>query len=281
MKVCCGIIVYNPQKSDIENIKYYSNNFEKVYVYNNTEINFNDINNSIGEQNNNIEIISYGNNDGLSIACQSLCQKSKDNEFDYIILFDQDSRMDENSINRMKTMIYSEDVAIICPQIIYDRKEENINNNEIEYVDWCITSGSMINLAMFGDLYNFDENYFIDRVDKDYCEQVIRSGKKIARINTAFLNQKLGETKMVFNKPHYNHSTLRHYYMFRNRFYYNHKYNISFIITLLQCVSHIKEILLYEVEKKKKLQQIRYAIIDYKNNKMGKKLWRKSKKWIS
>ena len=216
MKICCGIILYNPSDSDVKNVQFYQEKFDKVYIYNNTEKNDKELNKKVKE--NNTSIISSGVNDGLSMACQRLCEKAKKDSYDYIILFDQDSRINEESIDALKNVNFEDGVAIYTPQIVYKGKEP-ISENGIEYVSWCITSGSMINLHYFGNDYNFDINYFIDRVDKDFCEQIIRAGKKIVRVNEAILIQELGKMRMINGKPHYNHSTLRHYYIFRNSMY--------------------------------------------------------------
>lgn len=59
--------------------------------------------------------------------------------------------------------------------------------------------------------------------------------KKICRINNAILNQQLGNN---FKNGYATHSGIRHYYISRNRLYYNQKYKISNLISVLQFTKH-------------------------------------------
>ena len=120
MKICCGIILYNPSDSDVKNVQFYQEKFDKVYIYNNTEKNDKELNKKVKE--NNTSIISSGVNDGLSMACQRLCEKAKKDSYDYIILFDQDSRINEESIDALKNV---KDSEIIIEEKI--KKENYIN----------------------------------------------------------------------------------------------------------------------------------------------------------
>ena len=270
MKHACGIVLYNPSNNDIENVVYYSNIFNMVFLYCNSVLN-DDVTQKINTINN-ICLLGSGNNDGLSIACEILCEAAKQNTCNYIMLFDQDSRMGESHIREMlkyaeENNIDSSKVAIFCPQIVLRENEPIIKSNK--FVDWCITSGSLIDLSVFNYGINFDKSYFIDRVDIDFCKQITLKGFKILNIGSVCLMQELGEHRKVFGMNHYEHSPIRHYYIARNRMYYNKKYGESRIVTLLQIVRQLFEIVFFEHNKIKKVTMVKTGIDDYRAGRMG------------
>ena len=85
------------------------------------------------------------------------------------------------------------------------------------------------------------------------------------------LTQKLGD-EIKFR--HSSHNKLRHYYIMRNRLYYNYKYNNknkALVLSLLQTLKQVFLIVLFENDKLNKLKMLKTAINDFFNNNMGKK----------
>lgn len=267
-QVCAGITLYKFSKEDIDNIIYYSNIFHKVYIYDNNDEKFQ---NFQLLNRNNVVYISNNQNDGLGIACNKMCEIAKLDGYQFIMLFDQDSRIDKDSIvNMYKIMIEDKGKsAIYCPQIIFNKKIKECSER-LEYVKWCITSGSIISLEFYGDKIKFDEKYFIDRLDRDLCEQIEKKGYKICRVNSSYLYQKLGEKRIIFNIEISTHQPIRHYYIARNRLYYNKKYENNILISIYETIKHVFSVLLFEDKKISKYKMIIRGIIDYKNGVMGK-----------
>lgn len=269
MKCACGVIIYNPCDGDIKNIIYMAKIFEKIFLYCNSSLKEKDVD-LLGKLGN-VCFLGSGRNDGLSIGCQNLCDTAKNQYFTHIILFDQDSRMAKNDIDMMidsakENNLKSRKVAIISPQIVLKGAPQyGIENKEI---DWCITSGSLIDLAVFEYGIMFDNNYFIDRVDIDFCKQIKKENFKILQLNSIKLNQDLGVYKKILGKNYYEHSPIRHYYIARNRLYFNKKYNVNVLKTFLQMIKHLGEIILFEKDKKKKISMFFLGIEDYFYKKM-------------
>ena len=262
MKISAGITIFNPKKEDIKNInEIYSSFFDKVYIYNNSK-------KMMYEFKENIFFVSEGVNDGLGIACDCLCNIAKKDGFDYIMLFDQDSRISQENLTNIVKFIEKKEVeaAIYSPQIIYNDNTK-VDKKGYKYIDWCITSGSVIDLHMYGDKYKFDINYFIDRLDRDLCKQVVNSNKKICQVNSSVLLQQLGEKS---KKGKTMHSANRHYYISRNRLYYNNKYKVKWLITIMQVLKHIVRVIINENDKIEKIKMINKGINDYKKDRMGK-----------
>ncbi|BAK48510.1 predicted glycosyltransferase [Clostridium sp. SY8519] len=261
IKICAGITLYKPNDSDLDNLYQYEEVFEKIYVYDNTPETHREF------QNSKIKVISTGKNDGLGVACSELCKAAKNDCYDYIMLFDQDSRISNLDLCRFFTFIDSKEVEawIYVPQIIYSGKIGE-NNEKFELVNWCITSGSVIDLKKYGKKYTFDEAYFIDRLDKDICQQILLNGGKICQYNEACLIQKLGE---LSPKGYSMHQSFRHYYIARNRLYYNKKFSVGKLTTALQTIHHIYSVVRFEDKKTQKIKMIIRGIKDYHKKIMG------------
>ena len=272
MKVCCGVVLYNPTKDDINRIVEYSQSFEKVLLYDNSPVS---IKNS--ELLNNTKIVYTNNlvNDGICIAINQLIEYCINNNYDFLCILDQDSIFKYDDINKMIMFInkkYSDKIALYSPTIKYkhiDSKKQTLN--DCFETEWVITSGSFINLSIVNK-YNirYDEKYFIDRCDLDFCKQIRNKGFKIVVNNHAYLYQELGS---VGNSGFPEHSALRHYYMFRNRFYFNKKYYSllkRIVLNIVQTINHLRTILFYESNKLKKCKQLVFAVYDYINNISGR-----------
>lgn len=276
MKKLCGIIVYHPSDDDISNIISYLLIFDGVIIYLNSELPQSHV--SI-LQNDKVTILGNKQNEGLSIACDEICKEAKRKGFEFIMLLDQDSRINKQSVINIYDYIENREVknkniGILCPYINYGLNKE-FQRGRTHAIEWCITSGSLINLSIYGNKVRFDHNYFIDRLDRDYCKQVIDCGYSIIRVENAILNQKLGDTIIVHGHCYSSHSAVRHYYIARNRLYYNRKFRVSFIISIGQTLRHFSEIMFYENNKLKKIKAFLGGIYDYFNKNFGAKRWEK------
>ena len=271
MKFAVGITLFNPDHLCLENIKKYLNSFDKVIIYDNS------LNNE--EYAHFIELIGgkciyiyNSSNDGLCVAINKMLDICFDQNIDYLCTMDQDSIFNSDDIEIIKSYIINnknEENAVIAPYIRYSHVKDIVTpKNEIDVVPWVITSGSFLNVNLLVNRnIRYDENYFIDRCDLDFSKHIIDAGLKICRINSSFLYQSLGELN---SKNYSEHSYIRHYYMFRNRFYYGKKYGQSGIC-ILQTIKHVYLIIRYESDKKNKLHQLWIALNDYLSGKMGKR----------
>ncbi len=272
MKICCGVVIYNPELEEINNIIKKTNLFEKIYIFDNSDRE----NGHVSLEYDNIEMMSQNKNLGLSYAYHEICKKAKKSGYDYIMMFDQDSIISDRNINQMIELISDFDdrdkVGVFSPKIIYNnQKNDTVDKGKFfEEVDWCISSGSIINLTLYGNDICFDINYFIDRLDQDFCRQVKEKGYKVIRFNEIILKQQLGESIVIGKKVYSSHSVVRHYYMSRNRLYYNNKFSESNIKSVLQVIKHLYWILKFEPDKVLKMKAVIKGINDYKKDNFGK-----------
>lgn len=262
----CGIVTFNPDEEVVKKIKTYAENFDEVIVYDNTPGHSALLE---GIEIAGVSIESNGINDGLSRAYNFILKKVR-GSVDYLCFLDQDSLFKQEDIHNIKDCINLQssnlEIDILGPLIIFNKTHEKIKLGKLHKVDFIISSGTFINLkSIFEKKIYFDENYFIDRVDLDFCTLCRKKGLKIYQYTGAKLYQRLG----TGNKNE--HSIKRHYYIFRNRFYYNRKYLKHYIICdYLQSIKQCWRILIYETNKLAKISQLYKALYDYKNNLMGK-----------
>lgn len=270
--VSCGITLYNPSLSDIQKIYEYINVFEIVYVFDNTE---NEYSNDIEKKINYLKKISnviyyrFKKKLGLAIAFNTILESCNS---EFLCTLDQDSIFNTEDIiqiiNKLNNLPRS--TAIISPKVLY-KMQMFQKKDRIFEKKWVITSGAFMNVNLIkSNNIRFDENYFIDRVDIDICKQIVNKNLHIYEYENSVLYQQLGEKKnTIFGKKDV-HSPLRHYYIFRNRLYYNDKYNISKITTIIQIVKHVCAILFYEDKKIEKIKVLKKARNDYAQKKYGK-----------
>lgn len=269
-KIACGVVFYNPQPKEVKNISSYLNVFDKIYIYDNS-LNCNEEYKKIN--NKKIEYIYNGKNDGLSKAYNIMCKKAIIESYNYICLLDQDSLFLKEDIIRIIDKIEknkNDKIAIFCPQIIYKNLKDKVVNKKEEEVEWCISSGTFLDLNSFKVIGEFDENYFIDRVDSDYCYQLKKAGYKILKLNDSILKQELGNSEIKFNQVVIEHNPVRNYYIFRNRLYF-YKKNKKIYGAILPTLKQIFNVLVFEKEKLEKLKNMKDGFFDFYRGKFGEK----------
>lgn len=269
MRFAVGVTLYNPHKEQIDNIALLAENFDKVFLFDNSEPDYIKPNYPSSDK---FEILSYNENVGLSKAFN--CIMDHCNDFDFLCTMDQDSKFYADDIHQIQSYIKNTDttsMGIIAPYIDYGSGKHQ-QKKTIESKSWVITSGSFVNLNVVRKFnLKYDEKYFIDKFEIDMCEQIKQVGGCIIMYHKSVLHQELGEKS---GHKHPNHSPLRHYYLFRNRFYFNNKWHsgiCGILLSILQTVRHLCLIVMYEKNKIKKTKVLLDAYFDYKHNKLGKK----------
>ena len=268
---CCCIVLFNPDIERLnENIEAIHNQVERVYLINNGSRNIDDVKKIIIKYEN-VEIIDLKKNRGIATALNKGCQIAKKYGFSWILTLDQDSICDSLLVNKYIQCLHNyEDIGqLTC--YIKDRNASNIQDEASLkecVVDWCITSGSFINIEIWEKIGGFDEVLFIDGVDKDYGLALKKNGYKTLKIGYIGLLHEIGKISRcikIFGKEHpiYNHSSFRKYYICRNNIYLARKYkDISLGKELLKTLCRIFLVLFYEDQKIEKFVKSIQGVID-------------------
>lgn len=251
------IIWYNPktlgQEKIIENINSYSSYFSKLYIIDNSK----DSNQDLADKISNSKYIQNFNEHGIAGAQNKGCEAALKDNFKWAITLDQDSlfkkeelekyltkfneyRLKDDSIKSFSIKILNNNKPIAISKIIrfkilspikkiilgkhYQPKIDN-QDSEIIYPLDVIASGNIISLETWEQVGKFDNYYFIDEVDSNFCHKLLDSNYKIIRFNNIFLEHCLGEkTISLFEKHTGNHNNFRLFYIFRNCFIERYRY---------------------------------------------------------
>lgn len=194
-KVAAGIVSFNPKIDRLkDNINAVLNQVDHIYIFDNASMNSGDLQNLVSA-NGKVSLYLCPKNKGLSYALNGLMKMAIKAGYEWMILMDQDSVLQEDTVKQFSKYIGRQDVAIICPYVIDSRRKymKYEYDNEIEEVGMCITSGSMTRISIWKELGGFDDFLFIDLIDNDYCKNVILHKYKILRVNTVLMNQEFGK----------------------------------------------------------------------------------------
>lgn len=239
MKYACGVVLYHPDNQNIDLLLKLKSSFDFFLVYDNTG---NSYSKKIEKESN--QFYHSGCNDGLAKPYNLFIEYCIEHDIDVLCILDQDTMLTVENIINIKKYIeqnYSERVAIYAPRL-KDTKSEN----------WVINSNSFLNIAVLKrECLRYDEFYFLDRLDADFCMQVRQKDLSIDIIEDIVVEHKIGLGDRR------EHSPMRHYYMFRNRIYYNRKFFSLFnalFLTILQDIRHVWMILKNESNKREKIK---------------------------
>lgn len=273
-----GIVTYNPDFKRLqENIQAIITQIDELIIVDNNSDNI-AIFESYIKKFPKIKIIKNKENLGIATALNQLCGYAEKNEYSWILTLDQDSVCFPEIIKHYNEFINSSNsdsnIGILTCYIedrnfVYEDRYIDEGKLGFSYTDFCITSGSYINLQIWNKIGGFDEKYFIDKVDTDYCQTMIENNLFIVKINYVGLLHEVGSNtrivKVFHKKIHvFNHSPFRCYYIARNSIYFarKHKDYIDFWANYKTAYHRLLVVLIFEKQKSEKIRQCIRGIID-------------------
>lgn len=268
MMILCGIVLYNPDiKRLVDCVNSVINQVDKIIFVDNGSATINDVKNAF-ERKTQIEFICNSANLGIAFALNQIISFGRKNNYDWVLTLDQDSICSEHMVENMVLASNAVDsVGIMCPLTVdVDNYCNDNSSNSTREMEWCITSGSLINLKNT-EKCSFDNKMFIDLVDYDFSIQVKQAGLKIIRVYNSILYHRLGDLVVKkflwFNVEVTNHNAMRRYYYVRNVYYILKKYNFD-----------AKTVRFW----KKKIRDLYFKVFFFENDKLNKiKMMRKGK----
>jgi len=224
-----------------------------------------------------INVIGFDANRGIAAALNAGLDYLAEAGFAWAYTFDHDSLPMENFFNAMGHAVglYA-DAALLAPEYMDETSRVSITptvgNDANAGVDIfsTMTSGNLVHLATWRTVGKFDERYFIDYVDHEFCLRLKARGHRIVQVAGAVLAHNLGNrsthgmTARKFSTT--NHSALRRYYITRNRLRVYATYLPVFPRWVLNDMrSAIKEtvkIVLFEQQKMRKVRAMAMGVRD-------------------
>jgi rhamnosyltransferase len=247
--ICAVLISFFPEIDLFEKIVALSSQVERIFIIDNTphsdSCNVDKLRHllSQSEGNLNVEWISNAENIGQSSALNIGVRMAIDAGHQWVLTLDQDSVVPNNYIELMcagyNEFIFKHRnyrIASITPLLVsieyvnsYSRSQSTDSSfglggvrvqGDSQIVKRAITSGNIVNLSVFPEIGLFDEDFFIDFVDTEFCIRLKKYRYDILRINNAHLFHAIGnstEHKLLFKTIKCsNHHPVRYYYFYRN-----------------------------------------------------------------
>jgi rhamnosyltransferase len=231
---------------------------------------------------NNITFIRLDANYGIAFALNVGIEIAKNYGAEWILTLDQDSECSANLVSELLSTAKNfgeSKIGFYCPAIsYYNQRNDRHKSKVIEQIRYAISSGCLFPMSTLRTLGPLAEDYFIDSVDFEYCLRIASNGYQIIRNNNAILNHNLGTRKKIQFFGGYLsltiHAPFRRYYMFRNHISLIKKYwkyspifliKKTFFLFIL-----ILQILFFEEDKYKNINQSLQGIIDGFMGRMGK-----------
>jgi rhamnosyltransferase len=273
------VVLYNPEAEIFErNIPSYLPYIDVLYIVDNSEGKT-----TLPEEYvyaKNIVYMPFGENRGIATALNTGAAKAIQNRYEWLLTMDQDSWFKPEDI---KTLINSaqhinkDETAILTPVHVQDEIAHGARRNALEEKAMAMTSGNLVNLDVYTKIGGFNEGYFIDLVDHEYCLKARKNGYKIIEVCNSFLEHSLGRArivKLLFKKRAViEHNPVRKYYQVRNLLYLKNEYfgfrnEIKFLVKH-EIIALIK-IILFEKKIGLKLKMMYHGLTDYRKNIKGK-----------
>jgi rhamnosyltransferase len=291
-QLCAVIVSYNSPENVMKCIKASVDEVDRIIVIDNSTESA--LRSTSGRLDYSGKVIFEFNesNRGLGVALNQGIRHSMDNGYTWTLLLDQDSVPSENMVKEMLksyenlddktkkdtaavvTSVFERNFKKVLPSVVMT----NLFNKKVEapkadiFVDFHITSGSLLRNEIISKIGLMNEEFFIDFIDFDYCFRILEAKYKILLSNNALLYHSLAECKHRFFFHFREHSYRRIFYQVRNRFFvifkYGTKYRSFLYSESLRLLAKFFKILLLESEKRKKmwmyLKGIVYFLRDYK-----------------
>lgn len=182
-----------------------------------------------------ITVQRLGTNRGVGHALNQGVRRARQTGCAWLLTMDQDSVVDAYLIDAYGAAL-KQDPQMVClaPRIVGTTGKKALNGG---VVDYAITSGNLVRVSLFDELGPYDEGFFVDCIDFDFCLRLRRLGHKVYRVPTAVMRHQLGDSVELpssVRRYYARHSPVRRYYMYRNFMYMAERYLLDFPLFILK-----------------------------------------------
>lgn len=235
-----------------ENILSYAHNVDHVIVVDNSSRD----NSAMLPYPKNTIYLPMGCNVGIAKALNHGVSKAAELGADWVLTMDQDSSFAFNEFERLKVtaLALQNDKSVAAIGAITDPKKDK--DYRLEEVNEIITSGSLNRLSNVQDIGGFNNDFFIDCVDFDFCFRLREAGYRIFVDRGTKLDHRRGTPAIVNWRGRdytiYNYTSTRYYYQVRNNLYLGYRFPE------------------YRKSSRKKIRRIIRNVILFESNKVSK-----------
>lgn len=240
MKICSGIITYNPEIKPLEGLlKILNNEADAVVIVDNASDN-RDVLSDLLKFFPDVHFIRNSENQGVASGINQLICYAESYGFDFIWPFDQDSQPEtglrrklESAFNHLSKKVLVAAVGPCHKDLRTGEREpfikfrllrnrhllDNTKENFIE-CDFLISSGCLMPLNVLRQIGFMEEALFIDNVDLEWSFRARFNNYCLFGVKNAVMYHCIGNRQIrlpLFNQRVRFHEPLRTYYMTRNR----------------------------------------------------------------
>lgn len=215
-KILAVIILYHPETQKMTDLVNNSLAYSgcDVFLSDNAEIS-----DELKQQFNSPHIIYHpnGSNLGLGAAQNKGLKQALEKNYDYAVLFDQDSQISPDFIENLVRefeLARQKDPKVIAAGPVFKKTDPTTENT---YRNMIIASGTIIYLPLLKDVGLMDEMLFIDEVDTEWCCRVRAKGYVLMKLGKVRMTHHMGQTKKTWFGMTLPYAAYhRYYYIFRN-----------------------------------------------------------------
>ncbi|MDR3423596.1 MAG: glycosyltransferase family 2 protein [Alphaproteobacteria bacterium] len=237
-----------------------------------------------------------GENKGIAAAHNEGIRQARLVNADYVLIFDHDSAPAPDMAERLLAALKKKQeegghVAAVGPCYTDPRRDNPPPFTRIEGlclkrcayskdtpivpVDYLVSSGSLIPVAALDAVGEMKEDLFIDYVDVEWGLRANAKGFQSFGVFSALMEHNLGdETIRIFGRKLAVHSSLRHYYMFRNATWLYTQKDVPLNWKLVDGARFAVRFVCYALFAKPHLEHIRnmtQGVFDGLRGRLGKK----------
>ena len=274
MRICSGIITYNPTLTDVSTcLEALCSQVERVIIVDNASKNVKSLQEVVSKYAN-VTLVKNSQNIGFAKALTQVFEWAKSQGFDWVLTLNDDSVVPSNMISEYKKILENQGnlenaknakVAIVC-SLLKNRLDGTILHSKC-HEDECITSGSLTSVEAWEKIGGFDEWLEIDGVDFDFSRRLARAGWQIVECQNVIMEHQIGKARsinLIIKHPIvWNHNANRKYYIARNMQVVDYKMGTYSYAKSLRAV--VRDMIFVALWEKNKFAKIRAMIRGFKD----------------
>ena len=277
MRICSGIITYNPTLTDVDTcLEALCNQVERVIIVDNASKNVKSLQEIVSKYAN-VTLVKNSQNIGFAKALTQVFKWAKSQGFNWVLTLNDDSVVPSNMISEYKKILENQEnlvnqknaknskIAIIC-SLLKNRLDGTILHSKC-HEDECITSGSLTSVEAWQKIGGFDEWLEIDGVDFDFSRRLVRAGWKIVECQNVIMEHQIGKARsinLIIKHPIvWNHNANRKYYIARNMQVVDYKMGTYSYAKSLRAV--VRDMIFVAFWEKNKFAKVRAMIRGFKD----------------
>lgn len=265
IRLACVIVLYNPTDAIVDKVIGYGHLFGRVIAIDNSAT----VNLKLHGRAC-VDYVALKGNKGLAYALDYGIHRAYSCGYQWVMLLDQDSIVNEECIDRLCSTIScvnnDDKIAMVGANF---RPDLWSPDKGTETVNFLITSGTVLRTSAYHDLGPVMTSLFIDAIDYEYCYRALSKGYRIIRDNEALFTHQVGNPTFVGEIECSNYEPFRYYFITRNNLIVSQMYIDKFpdCQTLRDSIIRYKNSVQYESNKRMKYLYMKIGKFDYK-------LWR-------